>query len=140
MKIIEKITRKANTYMIKSLPPKLNEEKVHLFETDNQVTYNSSKTNLMVTIHKLNEVAKERGELIDFQDKQLKEYAFINSHLLRGPVLTLKGLINLMDISSLDEEETIKEYINYTVQKLDDIIIKISSTLNSHRVLNHNSI
>ena len=39
----------------------------------------------------------ERTNFLELQNKQLKEYAYINAHLLRGPMCSILGLVSLME-------------------------------------------
>lgn len=97
------------------------------------------KSDLVITNEYLRQMIIDRSQLIDSQEIQLKEYAFINSHILRSPVLTLKGLLNLLKISTKNgEEETIKKHMNETVKKLDNIIVKMAFALNNRAVLHPN--
>ena len=72
----------------------------------------------------------ERTEELEHQNKQLTEYAFINSHLLRAPLASILGIINLLKGTKLTEDQ--KEYIEYLSQSstdLDEVIGKINKTL-----------
>jgi hypothetical protein len=67
---------------------------------------------------------------LEDQNRQLAEYAFINSHLLRGPLCRMLGLINLIDHTDIQDKE--KELINHlksSGEELDDVVKKINSAI-----------
>ena len=75
---------------------------------------------------------KERTKVLEAKNRQLTEYAFINSHILRSPVSTIMGLINLISYSTLPaEDQKIYEHIKETALKLDDVVIKINNAIDS---------
>lgn len=78
----------------------------------------------------LEELVKERTTLLESKDKQLDEYAFINSHVLRSPVLTMMGLINLINYSNLSKDDRkIYGYLKETAQVLDKVVFKINNAI-----------
>ena len=80
----------------------------------------------------LEERVRERTEILERKNKQLTEYAFINSHILRSPVSTMIGLINLMSYSDLPEKDKkLYEHLRATAQVLDDVIHKINRAIGS---------
>ena len=72
-----------------------------------------------------------RTQELENQNKQLIEYAFINSHLLRAPLASILGIVNLLSISELspDQEECVRHLKNKSVE-LDLVISKILCTQN----------
>ncbi len=80
----------------------------------------------------LKELVKERTRALETKNKQLDEYAFINSHVLRSPVLTMMGLINLIGYSNLSEEDQkIYEYLKETARVLDNVVFKITNAIDN---------
>lgn len=78
--------------------------------------------------HKVN----ERTEVLHTQTKNLQEYAFMNAHLLRGPLTTLMSLLELMKISKNESEMKIcLNYMEDTLQKLDTAIREMQTKLGS---------
>ncbi|MCG8306201.1 MAG: hypothetical protein MI975_02340 [Cytophagales bacterium] len=74
----------------------------------------------------LEQRVKERTKLLEDRNKQLTEFAFINSHILRSPVSTMMGLINLLNYPRSPEEELqVYEHLKTTALKLDDVVQKI---------------
>ena len=87
-------------------------------------------------IQKINESleirVKERTQVLEEKNKQLAEYAFINSHVLRSPVSTMMGLVNLIEYSNLPEEDRkVYEYIKETANVLNNIVFKINNALDN---------
>lgn len=75
---------------------------------------------------------KERTQVLEKKNKQLSEYAFINSHVLRSPLSTMMGLLSLIKYSSLSEEDQkIYEHLKETSLLLDDIVMKINNAIDS---------
>jgi hypothetical protein len=78
----------------------------------------------------LEERIKGRTMELEDQNRQLAEYAFINSHLLRGPLCRMLGLINLIDHTDIQNKE--KELISHlksSGEELDDVVKKINSAI-----------
>ena len=80
---------------------------------------------------------KERTIELEKRNGILEEYAFINSHLLRGPICPLRGLVNLLNISSLEdlERKSVIDNISITVDKLNLISDNINSALATGKTL-----
>ncbi len=82
----------------------------------------------------LEERVKERTIVLEQKNKQLAEYAFINAHLLRSPVSSILGLINLLEYEKLNEEErNIFNYMKKTVKQLDSIVFKINKAIQQNK-------
>lgn len=80
----------------------------------------------------LEERVKIRTQELETQNEQLAEYAYINSHLLRGPLSRILGLINLIDYSEKKSQAKEKELIDHLKQsgaELDDIVRKINEAI-----------
>ena len=75
---------------------------------------------------------QERTKVLEEQNKQLAEYAFINSHVLRSPVSTMMGLINLMEYSELPEEDKkVYKHLKVTAKILDNVVFKINNAIDN---------
>ncbi len=82
----------------------------------------------------LEERVKERTVVLEQKNKQLAEYAFINAHLLRSPVSSILGLINLLEYEKLNREERdIFGYLKKTVKQLDSIVFKINRAIQQNK-------
>jgi len=79
----------------------------------------------------LKKKVKERTAELEKQNELLTEYAFINAHLLRGPICTMKGLVNLLQMPEIKDKEIIIEKLKLPLNKLSDFSDKITSSLNT---------
>ncbi len=73
---------------------------------------------------------QERTLALEEKNKHLAEYAFINSHLLRGPLCRLLGLVELLnytDISKADSE--LLSYLKMASLELDTVVSRINSAI-----------
>ena len=62
----------------------------------------SSLNEKLVTLNESLEITvKRRTSELETQNKQLTEYAFINSHILRAPLARVLGLANLISLVSV---------------------------------------
>lgn len=89
----------------------------------------------------LEERVFERTEELEHQNKQLTEYAFINSHLLRAPLASILGIVNLLKGTKLTEDQ--KEYVEHLAQSstdLDEVIGKINKALDQGGKLNRETV
>lgn len=78
----------------------------------------------------LEERIKERTSELEIQNHQLAEYAFINSHLLRGPLCRLLGLINLIDHTEIQsKEKDLISHLKLSGEELDEVVKKINSAI-----------
>ena len=78
----------------------------------------------------LEERIKARTSELEIQNNQLAEYAFINSHLLRGPLCRLLGLINLIDHTEIqDKEKDLINHLKLSGEELDEVVKKINSAI-----------
>jgi GAF domain-containing protein len=88
----------------------------------------------------LEERVKQRTEELEIQNKRLVEYAFINSHLLRGPLSRILGLINLMEHDNTMKESEMLDLLRKSGDELDQVIGKISNALNDGNSLTRKDI
>lgn len=78
----------------------------------------------------LEELVRSRTAELEYKNKALEDYAFINAHQLRAPVASILGLIHLMQKLDLKEEE--KEYLAHlkdSARKLDDVVTSITEAI-----------
>lgn len=78
----------------------------------------------------LEERVKQRTEELEIQNKRLIEYTFINSHLLRGPLSRILGLINLMEHDQTMKQSEMLKLLRKSGEELDEVVGKISDVLN----------
>ena len=64
---------------------------------------------------------------IELQNKKLREISWIQSHLVRGPLARIMGLVQIMDkLKDRDEMATVLEYLLLSANELDNAIKQIS--------------
>jgi tetratricopeptide (TPR) repeat protein len=86
------------------------------------------KDNLDRINHHLEEIIDERTKDLQVKNKKLSEYSSYLSHQIRGPIATLKGLMNLEKEGLVDQPECIR-MMNKCVGEIDDKIIEMSDML-----------
>lgn len=86
------------------------------------------KDNLDRINHHLEEIIDERTKDLQVKNKKLSEYSSYLSHQIRGPIATLKGLMNLEKEGLVDKQECIR-MMNKCVSEIDDKIIEMSDML-----------
>lgn len=98
-------------------------------EAMNEETH-SLNEELQTLNESLEETVQERTRKLETQNKQLTEYAFINSHLLRAPLSRVLGLTQLIskEVSTTNDKKLIEALVA-SGNELDAIIRKISDVL-----------
>jgi tetratricopeptide (TPR) repeat protein len=87
------------------------------------------KDNLDRINHHLEEIIDERTKDLQKKNKKLSEYSSYLSHQIRGPIATLRGLMNLEKEGLVDESECIS-MMDKCVSDIDQKIIEMSEMLN----------
>ncbi len=84
---------------------------------------------------------QERTAKLNEQNVKLTEYAFVNAHLLRGPLSRILGLVELMRISN-DSAELLGylELLDTSTKELDKVVHRITDILNEGRQLDRDSL
>lgn len=73
---------------------------------------------------------KERTQSLEKRNSQLQEYTYVNSHLLRGPLCRILGIIYLLEHNMIDESEIdFLQHLKESASELDDMVKKITHTL-----------
>ena len=88
------------------------------------------KDNLDRINRHLEEIIDERTKDLQVKNKKLSEFSSYLSHQIRGPIATLKGLMNLEKEGLVDQPECIK-MMNKCVGDIDDKIIDMSDMLHN---------
>jgi GAF domain-containing protein len=121
--------------LIRDLLEQVRERNYELVDKSNEIEtmneeLNSLNEELTTINERLEEKVKERTSVLETQNHQLTEYAFINSHILRAPLARILGLSSLIarESISIKDEQLIKALI-YSSNELDVIIRKISDVL-----------
>jgi len=86
------------------------------------------KDNLDRINHHLEEIIDERTKDLQVKNKKLSEYSSYLSHQIRGPIATLKGLMNLEREGLVDQLECIN-MMDKCVSEIDEKIIEMSDML-----------
>jgi tetratricopeptide (TPR) repeat protein len=86
------------------------------------------KDNLDRINHHLEEIIDERTKDLKQKNKKLSDYSSYLSHQIRGPIATLKGLMNLESEGLVDQQECIN-MMGKCVSEIDEKIIEMSDML-----------
>jgi GAF domain-containing protein len=87
----------------------------------------------------LEQRVQERTRELDEQNQKLSEYAFINAHLLRGPLSRIMGLIEVVQIEqSADEIKKLVSLLQKSTDELDEVVHKITSMIHEGRMFDRN--
>lgn len=80
----------------------------------------------------LEEAVRQRTAELEKQNRQLTEYAFINSHLLRAPLARVLGLLQLIQLEDLPvRDKQLVEALFTSANELDTLVRNISEMLYS---------
>jgi PAS domain S-box-containing protein len=71
----------------------------------------------------------ERTKNLEEKNIQLAEYAYINSHLLRGPMCSILGLVHLMETNLNKDHEDIVMHMKKSSEELNNVVNKISEAI-----------
>jgi tetratricopeptide (TPR) repeat protein len=99
---------------------------LQLQELNNEIS--RQKDNLDRINHHLEEIIDERTKDLQVKNKKLSEYSSYLSHQIRGPIATLKGLMNLEKEGLVDQLECIN-MMDKCVSEIDEKIIEMSDML-----------
>lgn len=84
---------------------------------------------------------QERTAALNEQNVRLTEYAFVNAHLLRGPLSRILGLVELIRMTKdMDELMTYIELLDQSTKELDKVVHKITDILHEGRTLDRESL
>ena len=83
---------------------------------------------------------KERTEDLEQQNLQLKEYAYINAHLLRGPLCSILGLVQLMENGYKEDSELLVYHMKKSSIELQEKINKITKAIEKGKHFDRNLI
>jgi light-regulated signal transduction histidine kinase (bacteriophytochrome) len=81
--------------------------------------------------HHLEEIIDERTKDLQIKNKKFSDYSSYLSHQIRGPIATLRGLMNLEKEGLVDEKECI-DMMDKCVSDIDQKIIEMSEMLNDY--------
>ncbi|WP_345952633.1 tetratricopeptide repeat protein [Mucilaginibacter sp. PAMB04168] len=98
--------------------------------TELNTEISNQKDNLDRINHHLEEIIDERTKDLQLKNRKLSDYSSHLSHQIRGPIATLKGLMNLEREGLVSQEECIQMMIK-CVSEIDDKIIDMSDMLHN---------
>ncbi|MEO9964900.1 MAG: tetratricopeptide repeat protein [Reichenbachiella sp.] len=92
---------------------------------------------LEILNNNLEEMVEERTNVIQKKNVKLKEYSFLNAHIVRGPLANILGLTKLLK-NEIEEEEKRQmiEHLHYSADKLDDVLTDIKKKLEKGELIN----
>ncbi|MEO1054435.1 MAG: hypothetical protein AAFX87_27605 [Bacteroidota bacterium] len=112
---------KENLELINAQKDSLQEQKEELFLLQEELSATNDQLELKV---------RQRTEQLEQQNELLIQYGFMNSHLLRAPIATLKGLFYVYKSSqNRQEKEEIQIRIEQVIHDLDNISMSIKEML-----------
>lgn len=77
---------------------------------------------------------EKRTKRLKEQNEKLREFAFVNSHVLRAPVSRILGLVNLLIKSAVSQtDKEIIQYLDESAKELDTVTRNLSVTLREAR-------
>ena len=85
----------------------------------------------------LESIVKKRTQELEEKNKQLTEYAYINSHILRAPVARISGLYNLFRMQFLPniDDPAICDYMGNAIEELENITLEINRAIEENGII-----
>lgn len=85
----------------------------------------------------LEQMVEERTSVIQKKNVKLKEYSFLNAHIVRGPLANILGLTKLLraEVKEEDKRQMI-DHLHYSADKLDDVLTDIKKKLEKGELIN----
>lgn len=92
---------------------------------------------LEILNNNLEQIVEERTTVIQKKDVKLKEYSFLNAHIVRGPLANILGLTKLLkgEIAENEKKEMI-DHLYFSADKLDDVLTDIKKRLEKGERIN----
>lgn len=92
---------------------------------------------LEILNNNLERMVEERTSVIQKKNVKLKEYSFLNAHIVRGPLANILGLTQLLKGEVHEEEKRqMIEHLHYSADKLDDVLSDIKRKLEKGELIN----
>jgi hypothetical protein len=111
---------------------------------DDRLRQNQLLTEKNQEVSRVNEnleaIVNKRTEELEEKNRQLTEYAYINSHVLRAPVARISGLYNLFKIETGDmmNGSAIFGYMENSISELETITVEINRAIEENSTLDRN--
>jgi PAS domain-containing protein len=71
----------------------------------------------------------ERTRKLEEKNRQLAEYAYINAHLLRGPLCSILGLVHLLENNHKKDRDQLLFHMKKSTFELHDVVKKITKAI-----------
>jgi signal transduction histidine kinase len=82
-----------------------------------------------IVVEKTQHLAQANTELM-MHNNELRQYSFMLSHNLKGPIASLKGLMPLIDHEEVSEHnEEVISHLDRTVETLEDVFIDLNTII-----------
>lgn len=103
--------------------------------------YNSALTSLVDHLAKRNQDLEEsqaelqsKNEKLQINNEQLREYAHLNSHVLRAPLARMLGLAQVVskDVKAEKHQKLVHELLS-SAEELDEVVAKINESLEGQK-------
>lgn len=122
---------KERTAVIDSQNRTLEQQNANLLHAEEEVR--TANEQLQKANDGLEAKVTKRTEKLNAQNQKIKEYAFLNAHKVRSPLVRILGLINLYDTGELSSEELqdVNTKIKESALELDQVTRKINEELDS---------
>ncbi|UXP31524.1 GAF domain-containing protein [Reichenbachiella agarivorans] len=120
---------------IKDLMTKLQNQNQELSLQSNEIAsmnreLHSLNQKLIESNGSLESTVRKRTEELIKQNNQLKEYAFVNSHMLRAPLSSILGISSLLQTrTELQADQELIDALYKSTDDLDQVVRSISTTL-----------
>lgn len=80
----------------------------------------------------LEKKVEDRTKTLEIQNKALADYSFFNAHKLRAPVARIMGIINILEIKHItNDNDQLLEFLRTSSKELDDITRSMGAQLDS---------
>lgn len=113
---------------------KLSKKNIEIQEQSERI--NDAHEEIRVINESLENQVKERTKKIESQNTLLREYTFSISHEIRAPLARLLGLISVLELENItqDEQTEIFENILSSAHELDEILKSVSDMLSKEKM------
>lgn len=92
---------------------------------------------LEILNNNLEQMVAERTSVIQKKNVKLKEYSFLNAHIVRGPLANILGLTKLLKTEiAEDEKKEMIDHLHFSAGKLDDVLSDIKKKLEKGEMIN----
>lgn len=128
-----------NSAQRKEAEQEIIEQREQILKQNEQLTRYASE--IQAINESLETRVQERTAALNQQNVKLTEYAFVNAHLLRGPLSRILGLVELIRMTKeLDELMTYVDLLDQSTRELDKVVHKITDILHDGRTLDRDSL